>query len=300
VSSLNYFGDLVPRNTAASFDLSFTRPSLGAEWRYRFHQNMFFRGSFMWGRIRGSDSDSADPNDPKDEGAKFRHARNLNFRNDIKELSAIVSFDLFSNYGTFLNRQRFTPYVFAGVAAFHHNPRGLAPDTDRDGNPLPEAGQWVELRPLGTEGQYDDTYYPDVKPYSNFQVAFPGGIGIRWLLDKRWDLEAELTYRYLITDYIDDVSGDFVDLGVLDGQLAKTMADRSMDSPNPVTGIISYTGVDGQTYTTRAGYGHDPTLNPGYTGGANVRGLEGSDGMLAFSVRIVYILTGSFQRAKFR
>ncbi len=284
VGSLNYFGDLVPKTATTSTDISFTKPSIGLEWRYRFHQNMFFRGSFMWGRIKGDDFKSAEPYEREGDGGAFRYVRNLHFRNDIKELSATVSFDLFSNYGTFLNRQRFSPYVFAGVGVFHHNPRAMAPETDRDGNPLPEAGTWVALRPLGTEGQLDQTGTYDVKQYSNFQLSIPGGIGVRWLLDKRWDLEMEISYRYLLTDYIDDVSGNYVDLGVIDGALAKTMADRSMEQTAAINGeprdfnainstanIISdvtnginpgYLGVDGQVYLTYAGYGHDPSIRP--------------------------------------
>jgi hypothetical protein len=271
---------------------------------------MFLKGEFNWGRIKGDDFKAADPND-LEGGAAYRYVRNLSFRNDIKELGAIVTFDFFSNHGTFLNRKRFTPFVFAGVTAVYHNPRGLAPETDRSGNPLPEAGQWVKLRPLGTEGQYSDAY--DVPEYSNFLVSFPGGIGIRWLLDKRWDMEAELRYNYFLTDYLDDVSGNFVDLGALDSELARVMSDRSIeevaanygelrdwDAINAVTRRISYVSpIDGQTYETMAGYGHDPGLTEGGPG-SNVRGLEGNDGIVSFNIRITYILTGSFKRAKFR
>ena len=84
----------------------------------------------------------------------YRYQRNLSFRNRIKELSVVASFDLFQNSGMYINRVKWTPYGFLGVAALLHNPQALAPATDLNGNPLAEAGKWVDLQPLGTEGQY--------------------------------------------------------------------------------------------------------------------------------------------------
>ena len=52
---------------------------------------------------------------------------------------------------------------------------------------------------------------------------------MRAQLNKRWDFEFEVGYRYLFTDYIDDVSGLYVDLGALDSPLARAMSDRSRE-----------------------------------------------------------------------
>ena len=100
--------------------------------------------------------------------------------------------------------------------------------------------------------------------------------------------------------------GLYVDLGALDSDLAKTMSDRSreptsVDSGEPrdfeaieaVTSLITYTSrFDGQDYTVYAGYGHDSS--------ANNRGLDGNDTYIVTSIKIAYIITGSFKRAKFR
>ena len=305
LSSMNYFGDIAPKESLASTDIKLTKPGLSLHYLYRFHQNMFFRGSFTWGRLKADDFKAADPYD-KSGGGAYRYVRNLHFRNDIKELSATVSWDFISNHGTFLNRVRIVPYVFAGAGVFYHNPKAVAPETDRNGNPLPEGGQWVELRPLGTEGQYSD-YYPDKKPYSKIQLSIPTGLGLRWSVKKRWDLELEATYRWLIFDYIDDVSDHFVDLGALDGNLAKAMSDRSMEQTaanageprdfkaiNSVASLYTYVSpYDGQTYTTYRGYGHEHPDN--VRGGANQ-----NDVILSVSFKVAYIITGSFKRAKFR
>lgn len=305
VTTMNYFGDIAPSKSLASTDIKLTKPGFSLHYLYRFHQNMFLRGSFTWGRIKGDDFKASDPYD-KSGGGAYRYVRNLHFRNDIKELSATVSWDFLTNHGTFLNRVKFVPYVFAGAGVFYHNPRAIAPKTDRNGNPLAEAGQWVDLQPLGTEGQNSD-HYPDKKPYSKIQLSIPTGIGVRWSIKKRWDLEFEATYRWLIFDYIDDISDHFVDLGALDSDLAKVMADRSTEQTDANTGeprdfaainsiakLYTYTSFyDGQTYITYRGFGHE---HPD-----NVRGgSSGNDVILSVSFKVSYIITGSFKRAKFR
>ncbi len=305
LSSMNYFGDIAPKESFASTDIRLTKPGFSIHYMYRLHQNMFLRGNFTWARIKGDDFQSADPYD-KSGGGAYRYVRNLSFRNDIKELSVTVSWDFFGNYGTFLNRMGFVPYVFAGAGVFYHNPKAVAPQTDRNGNPLPEAGQWVDLQPLGTEGQYSD-YYPDKKPYSKFQMSLPMGLGLRWAVKKRWDLELQATYRWLFFDYIDDISDHFVDLGALDSDLAKVMSDRSTEQTsansgdprdfkaiNDVASVYTYTSqYDGQTYTTYRGYGHEHQDN--VRGGANE-----NDVIISISFKVAYIITGSFKRAKFR
>ena len=87
------------------------------------------------------------------ESGVYRYQRNLSFRNRVKELSVVASFDLFENDATYISRVKWTPYAFLGVSAFLHNPQGLVPENDLNGNPLPQAGEWVDLQPLGTEGQ---------------------------------------------------------------------------------------------------------------------------------------------------
>jgi len=302
LDATNYFGDLAPKTEAASTDISFTRPAFSIFSSYRYAPNLTFRGSFSWGRLKGDDFESADP---YGEESRFRYVRNASFRNDIKELAFIAVWDIFGNHGTFLNRVAFTPYIFAGAAIFHHNPKAIAPDFDKFGQPLAEAGEWVPLQPLGTEGQFSEHY--DVKKYSRIQPSIPLGIGIRALLNKRWDFEFEVGYRYLFTDYVDDVSGLYVDLGSLDSELSKAMSDRTRETTavnsgnardfeaiGQITNLLTYTSAyDGQEYTAYAGYGSEHPDNN--------RGLSSDkDIYIVTSFRISYIITGTFKRAKFR
>lgn len=304
VDALNYFGDLAPKSQIASTNISFTRPAFTIFGSYRYTPNLTFRGSFSWGRIVGDDFESASTTGDK---SKFRYIRNLSFRNDIKEIAFVAVWDIFGNHGTFLNRVPFTPYVFAGVAAFHHNPKAKAPELDIWGNPLEEAGEYVALRDLGTEGQLSEHY--DIKQYSTIQASIPFGIGVRAKLQKRLDFEFEIGYRFLFTDYIDDVSGMYVDKGALDSQLAKAMSDRSREvnavvsekprdfentiTPNTTLVTLDPSPFDGEQYTIYGGYGQEhPTANRGFSNDKDI--------YIVTSLKISYIISGSFQRAKFR
>lgn len=295
LNAVNYYGDLAPRPQRVSTDISFTRPGIGLSFIHRFGPRYSLKGEFMYATIKGSDSDSADPGD-LDNGI-YRYQRNLSFRNRIKELSVVAVFDLFENQSTYISRVKWTPYAFLGVAAFHHNPQAQAPATDLNGNPLAQAGQWVDLRPLGTEGQnatlLDTDVNSGIAPYKQIQFAIPFGIGARFRLNEVMDLWADIGFRYTFTDYLDDVSQNYVDLGVFgNDELARAMSYRTNElgpPPNPNT----YVARDGQTYTVQAGYGSEfPD---------NLRGSKADrDIYMVTSIRLSIILGATFHKAKFR
>ena len=294
VSALNYYGDLSPKPGIFSTDISFTKPAVSLFYSHRFGPRYTVTGTFMYGALKGADKDSADPGDA--ENGAFRYTRNLSFRNRIKELSVIASFDLFDNDMTYMSRVGWTPYLFGGVAVLAHNPQAQAPATDLNGNPLSEAGQWVNLRDLGTEGQHSQLLETDanygIKPYKNIQVAIPMGIGARFKLNEIMDLSVETGFRYLFTDYIDDVSRNYVDLGVFGGnELAKAMSYRSNEVATPTS---TYDGRGGNgTYAVVNGYGSEfPSNNRG--------SKNDKDIYMVTTVKLSYILGKTLHRAKFR
>ncbi len=209
--------------------------------------------------------------------------------------------DWVKNFDNYLSRADFTPYAFIGVAALHHNPQAKV----NEESSLPEAGSWVKLKPLGTEGQMSDKYNFDT--YSNFQVAIPFGIGARYRLNMNLDLSFQIGIRYLFFDYIDDISGLYVDLGALESDLAREMSDRSQEPTSAksndqrdmirvgdVTTDQSYVGADGNTYDVFDGYGSDLRTD-------NIRGNSKNNDMLLYTqFRISYVFNGSFRRAKYR
>jgi hypothetical protein len=298
LNALNYYGDLAPKPARFSTDISFTRPALGLIFAHRFGPRYTLTGNFMYGTLRGADAQSADKND---ENGVSRYKRNLSFRNRIKELSVVASMDLWENQSTYLSRVKWTPYAFAGLAFFHHNPQAKAPDFDLDGNPLAEGGEWVKLQKLGTEGQRADLRETDVnfgaKPYKLIQIAIPFGAGVRFRLNQVVDFSVELGFRYLFTDYIDDVSKNYVDLGVFgDNELAKAMSYRGNELTEYASLLRSEVStVDGhnRTYMLLPGYGKE---NP-----ANVRGNRNDkDTYMVTTFKLTYIFGKTFHRAKFR
>jgi hypothetical protein len=294
-NAMNYFGDLAPLDNMASTNMSLTRPGFGFFASRRLGPRFTVRGSFNWGRLKGDDFESADP---QDQSGRFRYVRNLQFRNDIKELSVVGIFDFVENLATYRSRKQVVPYLFLGVAAFHHNPKALVPEADvNNGNaPFPNAGEWVDLAPMRTEGV----------SYKKVQLAIPFGLGLRFKLDERWDFAFEVGYRHLFFDYLDDVSKDFVDLGSLPDNLARALSDRSREVVAVESGSTRQTGVipnelesytspfDGNTYTTIAGYGRDAKDN-------NRGDSSNNDVYIITSFQISYIINNQrFKRAKFR
>jgi hypothetical protein len=296
INAFNYYGDLSPKPGTTSTDIGYTRPAFGLSFMHRFGPRYSFLVQYMHGTLQGSDVASADYSDP--ENGKYRYWRNLSFRNKINELSAMAYFDLFENDAKYMSRPKWTPYIFLGLATFLHNPQAQAPATDLSGNPLPDAGEWVDLRPLGTEGQYSTLDPTDVnygiKPYSKFQVAIPMGFGARFRLNDVLDLWAEIGFRYTFTDYLDDVSRNYVDLGVLNSPLSKAMSYRSNElPPNQLPPLQTYTGRDNVVYETIPGYGQE---NPDTFRGKK----DQRDVYMVTSFRLTYILGATFHKAKFR
>lgn len=298
VSALNYYGDIAPRPSRVSTDISFTRPALGLSLTHRFGPRYSLMGQFMYGTLKGSDVESADQGDA--ENGVFRYQRNLSFRNRIKELSLTAYFDLFENDATYISRVKWTPYAFIGVVGFHHNPQAQAPAAGLNGEALGVAeGTWVDLKPLGTEGQNADLDQNDanfgIKPYSNFQVAIPFGLGARFRINEVMDLWADIGFRYTFTDYLDDVSKNYVDLGVFgDNNLARAMSYRSNELPSgELPTLVPYDARNGVSYSTIPGYGRE---HP-----ANMRGSKNDkDIYMVTTIRLTFILGATMHKAKFR
>jgi len=206
IGATNYFGDLAPRNRRGSSSLGYTRTYTTAFYLHRVHPHITIRSALTWMRLRGDDYSVANVSSP-DPDDKGRFGRNLNFRNDIFEVSGVGVFELFPTDRGFLRRSFLNPYGVIGLAFFHHNPQAKTPVTEIDGT-TPKSSTWVDLQPLGTEGQY--TEVPGTPaPYSLWQIGIPIGIGLRYRIADKWDLSLEMCYRFVFTDYLDDVSSKY-------------------------------------------------------------------------------------------
>ena len=201
---MNYFGDLVPKINFTSLRLGATRPNVGLSITRRFYPRVSGRLALSYGRITGDDA--AAPNNKNDPDARYRYNRNMNFRNDLFEASGVMIVDLIENRNNYLKRPDFVPYVFAGIAGFYHNPKGQVKAASEGGNPPADliAGSFVDLQPLGTEGQ---RAAGSDGVYSKTQISIPFGGGVRYRINRNFDASIEIGWRKTFTDYLDDVSG---------------------------------------------------------------------------------------------
>lgn len=211
----NYLGDiggkfLPRRDFVADMKLRATGASFGAFARYALTPGINVNVSYQWGRIGGADSLSTNPP---------RMQRNLSFKNDIMEIGAVLEFEFYENYNVGRNRQYrvdFTSFVFAGVGYFTHNP---TTEVDETINGQRFNGV-IDLQPLQTEGV----------TYELSGLALNLGLGMYWTVDRNIRIGARLGVRTTNTDYLDDVSTDYMDPrefpATPQGQLAEAVAYR--------------------------------------------------------------------------
>jgi len=200
-----YQGDLAPDNIQGS--IGNLHAAFGA--LYRYNVNKFIAGKlgFTYGRLSADDADSEAPS---------KQRRNLSFRSTILEASLTVEWNILG-YQPYNYTRVFSPYVFAGVAGFKYNPKAFYDNA------------WVELQPLGTEGQFIEDF-SDRAPYKLIQVSFPVGLGVKYALTDQWNIGLEAGLRVTLTDYIDDVSTAYVsatELTASSGELAAQLANRT-------------------------------------------------------------------------
>jgi len=204
-----YIGDLnpykhYPENTSIAGGVIF---------RYNFDKRYTMKMNLLFGSLKASDANS---------NSEVQLQRNLQFRSSLMEFGVGIEVNFFE-YEIGDKKHWITPYMFLGLAYYKFNPEAKIDDT------------WFELQPLGTEGQ-GTTARPNSETYSLNQINIPFGLGLKVSVSDRIGIGFEWGYRLTFTDFLDDVSGTYVDNDLLafeNGPLAAELADRSI-SPNDV------------------------------------------------------------------
>lgn len=213
VGSSQYFGDLNPNPRFNTPNIAF-----GAFFRKQFGGYVALRVSANYAFLAYSDKYNTDN--------EFLYRRNLSFNTNIFEATVQGDFNFFKFVPGSWD-YRFTPYITFGIGAFNYNPYTYY------------QGQKVYLRPLGTEGQ-GSAAYPNRKEYSTMAACFPFGVGIKYSLNRRMNIGAEVVYRFTTTDYIDDVSTTYAPDAqphyLPNGQptLWYALEDRSYETGEPI------------------------------------------------------------------
>ena len=158
----------------------------------------------------------------KSEDTIAKH-RGLHFRSPVYELSGQLEFN-FLEYQPGNPLYTWTPFIYAGVSLFHHNPQAENKN-----------GEWVNLQELGTEGQETTTSFngDTRKRYSLIQFAIPMGGGVKIAVNESFNIILEYGARKTFTDYLDDVSTTFVGPN-LSGDYPSEMSQEAIEMSDPL------------------------------------------------------------------
>lgn len=204
-------------------DLEFklTRPTLAAGYRFYINPMFALKVDVSYGRLNGDDALTTE---------QFRQNRNLYFRSPVIELAGRFEFYPLREYFGHMYRtngvvgkkvNHWSPYLFIGAGGAWFNPKAEY------------QGSWVTLKPLMTEGV----------DYKKIMGVFPMGVGLKYGITKQFNIGLEIGLRYTTSDYVDDVSGLYIDHSGSDA-ITQYLAD-------PNLGLI-------ETYTDGS-YTYDPT-----------------------------------------
>ncbi len=162
----------------------------------------------------------------------WRKQRNLDFKSNISEayLAAEIFPLMLLNASHEDYRPKLRPYGVLGVGVFHFNPKGSL--TDANGNKT-----WYDLKPLHTEGE-GFPEYSQKRDYALTQLNIPMGAGVKYLVSDRVNLSLEVLLRKTFTDYIDDVSTEYIDPIYFDKYLSPADAAIAKKIHDKVVGIV--------------------------------------------------------------
>lgn len=203
----NFLKDLEAGNGHRSFAVSLTA----------FYRGIIaLRVQALSGTVSAADStlSSSDPLNP-------RFIRNLHFSSKIREVQLLSELHLLRLISP-QQRGKFSPYMLAGIGIFHFDPTAVYQN------------QPYRLQSLRTEGQG----FPGEtsSPYALVQVNFSAGGGFCYEINALLSFAIEANYRYLQTDFLDDVSGRYIDhrkfaenLKEPVSGIAVALADRRLD-----------------------------------------------------------------------
>ncbi len=170
-----YEGELSPKNP--DHFRNFMRPNWGGSMKINLFRWMSFQLSAQRMELYA-------------DGAYALRHNNLEVSMQITEYSwQAIFYPL--RWHPFQHHFSVSPFIAGGTTFFNFTTYGKY------------EGQWLELRPLGTEGQGMPGH---AGVYDNWALALPLRLGIRLQLNRNWAFVADLLLRYTFTDYLDDIT----------------------------------------------------------------------------------------------
>jgi hypothetical protein len=216
--------------------------------RYAMHPGLVLRMGVNYGSVYANDNfnlDKARDAATIEDDAYQRYSRNLDVKSNIWEGNLLLEINprRIGNLERAGAKKRMQPYVLIGGGGFHFRPKGTYTARGTDGRPTGNSRE-VDLYDLNLEG--NGVQMPDALALSlgftrpaKYSLWVPQaciGFGLRWDVADQLSLGIEYLYRYTFTDYLDNVSGFYVDPRLFDYQhqdnpgraaMAKDMYDKS-------------------------------------------------------------------------
>jgi hypothetical protein len=215
---MNCITDLGGGKKPGKINWAYSKPAAGIFFSGTYQDRITLRIDYIYGQVKAADSILRAVR----SYVHGRYERNLSFKSNINELA--LSLEI---YPALINVKQkvFYPYLVTGIGLFSFEPK-----TNLN-------GQWYSLRPLRTEGQ-GFREYADRKIYKPTQVFFSAGSGLKYEAGSLVCLQLEFNYRFLHTDYLDDVSTAYIDpvyfdtyLTVKQAFIAKQLYKRMLALP---------------------------------------------------------------------
>ena len=210
-----YLGDLNKQHFFQS------KPGAGIIIRRNIDNRFSYKASALFLSLYSDERESSDT---------IAQSRMLHFKSNIYELSGQLEFN-FLPYESGNPLYTWTPFVYTGISLFHFNPKAENKN-----------GEWVELQPLGTEGQ-ETTTFPDRKRYSLMQFSIPMGGGVKIAVNESFNIILEYGIRKTFTDYLDDVSTTYPGPNINNSQWPVEMTNQAQELSDPTNNPqINYAG----------------------------------------------------------
>jgi hypothetical protein len=206
----SYYGDIQKSKP----EIGSFGPTISVMARWNRSPKYAFRATAMYGSFNATDY----------RNFGYLRNRNLEVQTSLYELSVCAEYNLL-RYDV-MDGQTSAPYLFLGVGGLYFNPQARYQD------------KFIDLRPLGTEGQL----ILDTKTYSPFQVVIPVGFGIKLGLWQRLSLGFEFGIRQTFTDYLDDISTTYPNLDAL-AKINPIAAEMSYRVPTITGQRVAVEGV---------------------------------------------------------
>lgn len=220
--------------------------------RYTIHPCLSVKFGLNYGALYATDEwnyDKAKLATSQGDDAYQRYARQQKARTNIFEGNILMEFSPM-RYNPESNRaNRKGQVVFGlGLGYFHFNPQST----------IALGTKYVDIYNLHLEGDGFGAGFP--KSYSLWQFCIPMSIAYRWDLGKHLNLGFEYMYRKTFTDYLDGVSGKYIDkseyakhMSAADATNAALIADKefynNLGQPN-VAGNIRGNSANKDAYST--------------------------------------------------